>query len=192
MYYDTKGEAEGIVCWIADTLFIKTESPRELRKNDLPINPEMVRMISRVNVYHRTPTYAFDSVDGRVNTAIHMALRSDTSQYLFKERIEAAKWCTDKGEGWYFPAKYEMLNVLVNVDLFNVVLIKIGGTLFNTDYLSPESSGYWTSTEVPGPYGDFNYYFACSFYLYFGEIYFQEYQFYYQLHVRAMKWFNEP
>ncbi len=195
VYYDTKGEAEGIVCWIADTLFYKNGKPYGIYGKMISIDQSGNGSDEYLGLMYATigyPTYAFDSVDGRVNTSIHMALRSDTSQYLFKERIEAAKWCADKGEGWYFPAKYEMLNVLVNVDLFNVVLIKTGGTLFNTDYLSPESSGYWTSTEVPGPYGDFNYYFACSFYLYFGEIYFQEYQFYYQLHVRAMKWFNEP
>ena len=195
VYYDTKGEAEGIVCWIADTLFYENGKPYGIYGKMISTDQSGNGSDEYLGLMYATistPTYAYDSVDGRVNTAIHMALRSDTSQYLFKERIEAAKWCTDKGEGWYFPAKLEMLNVLENVDLFNAVLTEIGGTLFYTDYMGTEGSSYWTSSEVPGAHGRYKYYYACSYYLFFGEIKFQQYQFYNQLHVRAMKWFNEP
>jgi hypothetical protein len=195
VYYDAKGEEEGIVCWIADTLFYENEKPYGIYGKMISVDQSGKGSDEYLGLMYATiryPTYAFDSVDGRVNTAIHMALRSDTSQYIFKERIEAAKWCTDKGDGWYFPAKLEMLNVFENVDLFNSVLTEIGGTLFFTDFMGPECSYYWTSTEVPGAHGDYNYYYAYSIYFLYGEIKYQYYEFYNQLNVRAMKWFNEP
>ena len=53
----------------------------------------------------------------------------------------AAKWCLDKGVGWYLPALNE-LKVIYNLQSkLNTVLSNIGGTRLWT------SGYYWSSTE---------------------------------------------
>lgn len=193
VYYDENGTAEGIVCWIADTVFSDSGKYYGLYGKMISLDQTVKQPDSYYGLmYARSdgPTYAYDSVDGRVNTAIHMALRSDTSTYMFKERIEAAKWGTDKGEGWYFPAKCEMYDVFQHVDLFNEILNDIGGILFLTDFDCLGGNIYWTSTEIE-PY-DVGYQHAYSYYLYDSEICLQHSPHYSHQRVRAMKWFNEP
>ncbi len=180
VFYCTDGSIEGIVCWIADTIFyakgIYYGSYGKIISLDEPSQGLMYATINH-------PTYAFDSIDGRVNTSIHMALRSDTSQYLYKERIEAAKWCTDKGENWYFPAKYEMKAVFDNINILNNSLQQNKGITFRT---YEDGSIYWTSTEKEG--GEYAY----TIYLLENKPKISYLQFYSKRYVRAMKWFNKP
>ncbi|MDD3280981.1 MAG: T9SS type A sorting domain-containing protein [Bacteroidales bacterium] len=193
VYYDESGTAEGIVCWIADTVFSDSGKYYGLYGKMISLDQSGKQQDGYYGLmYARSdgPTYAFDSVDGRINTALHMALRSDTSHYMFKERIQAAKWCTDKGEGWYLPAKCEMYDVFQHIDLFNEVLTEIGGELFYTEFYCEEHNIYWTSTEIerPNDVGKR----AIAYYLVEGKIYSQHSPHYNRHHVRAMKWFNEP
>ncbi|NLE62976.1 MAG: T9SS type A sorting domain-containing protein, partial [Bacteroidales bacterium] len=181
VFYVTDGSIEGIVCWIADTILyddgIYYGSYGKIISLDEPSSQGL--MYATIN----RPTYAFDSIDGRVNTAIHMALRSDTSQYLYKERIEAAKWCTDKGGNWYFPAKCEMKVVFDNINIINNSLAQNKGITFRT---YEDGSIYWTSTEKEG--GEYAY----TIYLLENKPKISYLQFYSKRYVRAMKWFNEP
>jgi hypothetical protein len=191
VYYNESGTADGIVCWIADTVFIDNGKYYGLYGKMISLDQPGKQQDGYYGImYARSdgPTYAYDSIDGRVNTALHMALRSDTSNYPFKERIQAAKWCTDKGEGWYFPAKCEMYNVFQNVDLLNEALAGIGGELFFTEY-GEVTNIYWTSTEINE---EVVYRTAFSYHFSNGKIKGQHSPLYSRQHVRAMKWFNEP
>ncbi len=188
VYYDDHGLVEGVVCWIADTVFTDKEKPYGSRGKIISLNEsDTGLMYGTIN----RPTHALDSVDGRINTAIHMALRSDTSQYLFKERIEAAKWCVDQGEGWYFPAKYEMTTVLENIETLNTRLQDLGATIISRLEVGSDRGYYWTSTEVPG--GVFGNH--CNAYVVNtwqnGGIGYATIPLYVKFNVRGMKWFGE-
>lgn len=181
IYYQTNGKAEGVVCWIADTIYRHEGKYYGNTGKMISIDERDTGTYCTIDY----PTYAFDSVDGRPNTAIHKALLSDTSTYLFKERLEAAQWCLDKGEGWYFPAKLEMLQVYENMEIINNSIGEAGGEKFHLDIMDPEDFAYWTSTEVPG--GKYAYYI----YRLNDNIIFSKGSFFAPKHVRAMKWFNE-
>jgi hypothetical protein len=181
IYYQTNGKLEGVVCWIADTVYNHEGKKYGNTGKLISIDERDTGSYGTVDC----PTYAFDSVDGRINTAIHQALLSDTSTYLFKERLEAAQWCLDKGEGWYFPAKLEMLQVYENMDIINNAIGEAGGEKFHLDIMDPEDFSYWTSTEIPG--GKYAYYI----YMFNDNIRLSKGSFYEPKHVRAMKWFNE-
>lgn len=181
IYCQTNGEVEGVVCWIADTVYSHQGKYYGNTGKLISIDERDTGTYGTIEC----PTYAFDSVDGRINTAIHKALLSDTSTYLFKERLEAAQWCLDKGEGWYFPGKLEMLQVYENMDIINNAIGQAGGEKFHLYILDPEGFSYWTSTEVPG--GEYAYYII----LYEGNVLFYKGDFYQPMHIRAMKWFNE-
>ncbi|MDD3280885.1 MAG: hypothetical protein PHC83_04865, partial [Bacteroidales bacterium] len=103
--------------------------------------------------------------------------------YLFKERIEAAKWCTDKGPGWYFPAKCEMMMVFENIEILNNAFQNNAGTIIR-DYIN--GGVYWTSTEKVGEQ------YAYVIFLFESKIKTGGIEFYNANFVRAMKWFNEP
>jgi len=182
VYYDESGTAEGIVCWIADTVFSDNGKYYGLYGKIISIDERDTATYGTIEC----PTFAFDSIDGRVNTAIHKALLSDTSTYLFKERLEAAKWCLDKGDGWYFPAKLEMFQVYENIDTINNAIINVGGEPFHLDPIDPEGFSYWTSTEIPG--GEYAWYI----FKLIDTVMCLKCEFYGEKHVRAMKWFNEP
>ena len=69
---------------------------------------------------------------------LSLAVRKD--QEL--ENLPAFQWCAQKGEGWYFPARYE-LHILqerwsVNQNYMNIQIIKKGGTPLSSEdvYLS--------------------------------------------------------
>jgi hypothetical protein len=187
VYYDASGLAEGVVCWIADTVFTGNGKPYGRTGKMISLNEsDTGLMYGTIN----RPTYALDSVDGRINTAKHMALLSDTSTYDLKERIEAAKWCTDHGEGWYFPAKCEMATVLENIDSLNINLQNLGATIVSRWVPGSDKGAYWTSTEVPGGvYGD-----HCDAYtisLYKNYLFYPIVPLYIEQYVRPMKWFGE-
>ena len=83
--------------------------------------------------------------DGVLNTAI---VRTQNPSL---ELFPAFRWCVDKGDGWYFPARYE-LHVLQeqwsrNKELINEKILLVGGeTLSELDeyYSSSESWSYPT------------------------------------------------
>lgn len=77
-------------------------------------------------------TGAKSRTDGATNTNI---LLSTGSSY------DAAKWCRDKGESWYLPAKDEAEDIIKNGSILNDTLSSIGGTQLKSGYR------YWTSTE---------------------------------------------
>jgi len=194
VYYDESGTAEGIVCWIADTVF--SDSGKYYGLYGKMISLDQSDKGSSAPIPGLTygtvgnTTKAYDSIDGRTNTALHMALRSDTSTYIYKQRLEAVKWCTDKGEGWYFPAKFEMKIIFENLLFLNSVLEENGGSKFHFEIGDPDGFVYWTSTEmIEQPNGDT---YAYTIYIINTQIYYSQCSFYVPNHVRAMKWFNEP
>jgi len=188
VYYNEKGTAEGVVCWIADTVFTDNDKAYGSKGKIVSLN-ESDSGLMYGTAYHTT--HALDSLDGRINTAIHMALRSDTSTYGYKERIEAAKWCTDKGEGWYFPAKCEMIALLNNIDTLNSTLQNIGATVITIWQPGSDKGYYWTSTEaIIEDFGNDNV-FAWETYIYKNKPNVAITPIYVKRSVRAMKWFGE-
>ncbi|MBP7103173.1 MAG: T9SS type A sorting domain-containing protein [Bacteroidales bacterium] len=186
VYYDDYGIAEGVVCWIADTVLSDNSKMYGSSGKIISLNePDSLLMYATVD----HPTHAIDTVDGRVNTALQMALRSDTSTYVFKERIEAAKWCTDKGEGWYFPAKYEMISMFQNFDVLNATLESIAATPISEYVVGSDNVYYWTSTENPIKHQ--NGWFAYGIVLFDNAIQTGNSSFFVERNVRAMKWFGE-
>ena len=83
---------------------------------------------------------ANSETDGAVNMAIIKAISGWESKY------PAFKWCADLGEGWYLPAKEELLTICNNKDLINANL---------TQQLL--ENRYWSSTEYDYHYGDGNF-----------------------------------
>ena len=79
---------------------------------------------------------ADNQTDGAVNMAIIKAISGWESKY------PAFKWCADLGEGWYLPAKEELLTICNNKDLINANL---------TQQLLED--WYWSSTEENYQYG---------------------------------------
>ncbi len=186
VYYDDHGLVEGVVCWIADTVFTDKEKPYGSRGKMISLNESDTGLMYATADH---PTYALDSVDGRINTAIHMALRSDTSQYLFKERIQAAKWCTDQGDGWYFPARDEMVSVFENIEDLNVSLQNIGATIVSK-YEFGNSKYYWSSTELSENYIGNGHCYAYQVYM-TNTIRLVITPLFVTGYIRAMKWFGE-
>ncbi len=188
VHYDDNGLAEGVVCWLADTVF--TDNGKSYGSSGKIVSLNESDSGLMYGTSHHT-TYAYDSLDGRINTDIHMALRSDTSTYGYKERIEAAKWCTDKGEGWYFPAKCEMIALLNNIDTINITLQNIEATLISI-WISGSGKGkYWTSTEATIDQIGNNNASAWGTYIYDNKPNIAITPIYVERYVRAMKWFGE-
>ena len=180
VYYNTSGIAEGIVCWLADTVITIGSIPYGNHGKIISLDEKDKAMYSSNNSGY--PTRAYDSLDGRVNTAIHLTIKADTN-YLFPERLEAVTWCTDKGEGWYFPAKREMYDLYRIINTLNTSLQHIGATLFTTSMY--DSPLYWTSTEVVQVGTE-----ECkAFGMYYSNGIINNHSVYEKLHVRAMKWF---
>ena len=73
---------------------------------------------------------ADNQTDGAVNMAIIKAISGWESKY------PAFKWCADLGEGWYLPAKEELLTIYSNKGVVNANLV-----------YKLSSSYYWSSTE---------------------------------------------
>jgi hypothetical protein len=147
VYYDGTGNAEGVIWWLADTVAIIAGVPYGQHGRMISLD-EANRLLYAV-IHTGYPTNAHDSVDGRVNTAIHLALASDTSTYypdtLYRSRLESVLWCTAKGEGWYFPAKLEMEALCDIKPILNTTLQAIGGEKLKNQPL--EDPYYQTSTE---------------------------------------------
>ena len=72
--------------------------------------------------------------------AVNMAVIKSISGW--EDKYPAFKWCADLGEGWYLPAKQELLTICNNKDLINANL---------TQQLL--ESWYWSSTEENYQYG---------------------------------------
>jgi hypothetical protein len=180
VYYNSGGTAEGIVCWLADTVITIGGIPYGNHGKIISLDEKDKAMYSTNNSGY--PTRAYDSLDGRVNTAIHLTIKADTN-YLLPERLEAVTWCTDKGEGWYFPAKREMYDLYRIINTLNTSLQHIGATLFTTSMY--DSPLYWTSTEVVQVGTE-----ECkAFGMYYSNGIINNHSVYEELHVRAMKWF---
>ncbi len=180
VYYKSGGTAEGIVCWLADTVINIGGVPYGSHGKMISLDEGYKLMYSANNPAY--PTRAYDSLDGRVNTAIHIAITLDTN-YKFPERLAAAIWCTAKGEEWYFPAKCEMDMLYELVSVLNAELQKIGATQFTTSLSS--GTVYWSSTEEVQVGSN-----PCrAFGIYFNSGLKGAYPVYDQLRVRAMKWF---
>ena len=83
---------------------------------------------------------ADSQTDGAVNMAIIKAISGWESKY------PAFKWCADLGEGWYLPAKEELLTIYSNKAAIDANLV-----------YKLSSSWYWSSTEYDYRYsnGDF-------------------------------------
>jgi len=142
VYYNSGGTAEGIVCWLADTVISYGGVPYGSHGKIISLDEKEQAMYSANNPAY--PTRAYDSLDGRVNTVIHIAITLDTN-YMFPERLQAAIWCNNKGEGWYLPAKCEMYMLYELLSILNASLQNIGAKTFTT--VHTENPLYWSSTE---------------------------------------------
>lgn len=180
VYYNSGGTAEGIVCCLADTVINYGGIPYGNHGKIVSLDEKEQAMYSANNEAY--PTRAYDSLDGRVNTAIHMAITLDTN-YMFPQRLEGAIWCTSKGEGWYFPAQYEMYALYNIVSVLNTSLQSIGALKFTT--IHTENPLYWSSTEQVQVGSE-----PCRAYGISMENGMKKITpVYTQFHVRAMKWF---
>ncbi len=83
---------------------------------------------------------ADSETDGAYNTAKVKAISGWESKY------PAFKWCADLGDGWYLPAKEELLTIYNNKDKLNTNLTN----KLSTDY-------YWSSTEYDYQYSTGNF-----------------------------------
>ncbi len=80
---------------------------------------------------------ADSETDGAANMAVVKAISGWETKY------PAFKWCADLGDGWYLPAKEELLTIYDNKDKLNTNL---------TDKLS--TGYYWSSTEYDYQYSN--------------------------------------
>jgi hypothetical protein len=87
---------------------------------------------SNLEFINDNTTYANSESDGKANTDKLMS-RND-SQYF-----EAAKWCRDKGKGWYLPAKLELEKIIINLNAIKADLSNHGRDILD--------GVYWSSTE---------------------------------------------
>ena len=119
-YYEVDG-VQGVVCWVSD----------DSQHGKIVSLDEACKLwSSRVE-----NTGAKSETDGKQNTEKIKDMTSGTySGY------DAFKWCTDFGEGWYFPAVYEVEYFMLNKDAVNKTLKEHGGT--------PVDDYYWSSTEA--------------------------------------------
>jgi hypothetical protein len=202
IYYNQSGAVEGVVWWLADTAYMDDTIAYGLHgkicsllETNLLWGPGPV---SKNHQYFEI--YAFDSLDGRINTDIIMhwrdTVRWDTTDYgdsNLYARVQAAPWCVSLGEGWYLPAireLWEMLNVADSV--LNPTLEMIPNAM---KFMNFFVGFYWSSTAVCCPYNGETYtiYFAGGHdddeyypYLFLITNLEQQYQAWY---TRAAKWF---
>lgn len=74
--------------------------------------------------------------DNEYNGAYNMAKVKQIADWRYK--YPAFAWCADLGDGWYLPAKAELLSIYRNKDIINKAISSRGGK-----YLPY----YWSSTE---------------------------------------------
>jgi hypothetical protein len=74
--------------------------------------------------------------DNEYNGAYNMAKVKQI--YDWRLKYPAFAWCADLGDGWYLPAKSELLSIYRNKDIINNALSSRGGTYLDW---------YWSSTE---------------------------------------------
>ena len=128
-YYNENGK-EGVVFWVDETgkhgkIVSMTESSSQWSSNDT----EQRRLIG-----------ADSETDGAKNMAVVKQIPDWQSKY------PAFKWCADLGEGWYLPAKEELISIYK-------VHFSVNKTLEDRDVESL-SYCYWSSTETNYLYGD--------------------------------------
>lgn len=80
---------------------------------------------------------ASDADNGGNNMAVVQAIDSWQNNY------PAFAWCADLGEGWYLPAKNELLAIYNAMSALNETLIANGYTAIGDEY----NYYYWSSTE---------------------------------------------
>lgn len=80
---------------------------------------------------------ASDADSGMNNMAVVQAIDSWQNNY------PAFAWCADLGEGWYLPAKNELLAIYNAMSALNETLIANGYTAIGDEY----NYYYWSSTE---------------------------------------------
>ncbi|MBR5886323.1 MAG: PEGA domain-containing protein, partial [Alistipes sp.] len=79
--------------------------------------------------------------DSQTDGAANMAIIKSISGW--KSKYPAFKWCADLGEGWYLPAKKELLTIYSKKDVVNANLV-----------YKLSSSYYWSSTEYDYRYSN--------------------------------------
>jgi len=124
-YYNQNGK-EGVVCEIDASgkhgkILNLRHSPNSLQWSTYNYSRHSDNLIGANSDY-----------DGEYNTNI-IKKQSD-----WRKRYEAANYCVNLGPGWYFPARFELLNVVKNKDVLNKTLKEYGGD---------EIYHYWSSTE---------------------------------------------
>ncbi|MDR1791993.1 MAG: T9SS type A sorting domain-containing protein [Bacteroidales bacterium] len=155
-HYDSFGNIDGVVWWIADTLFYIDTIPYGQHGKQVSLLETKLTWGTGATSYRpKFEIYALDSFDGVANTNFIMHWRDtisllddeDTSRYNL---VQAAPWCVSLGEGWYLPAireLWEMLNVADSV--LNPTLETIPDAIKFEFYMM---GFYWSSTAVCCPY----------------------------------------
>ena len=158
IYFDTKGNAKGIVYWIADDG--KTAKVLSLDRTSVAWANDKTIMVG-----------ATSETDGAANTA----LLKNAQEGL---EIPALAFCAAHGENWYWPSKKEMEDVFAayngtafssatgdvpaNISdaekaaraAFDKLLTDNGGTIMNEAADTDKGENYWTSTEYSASFAN--------------------------------------
>lgn len=126
-YYDVDG-VQGVVCWVSD-------------------DSQHGKIVSLDEKHYcvwateTTITGAQSETDGKLNTE-----KIKDSNPTFRG-YDSFKWCVEHGDGWYFPACYEVEAFVIVKDALNKTIKEHGGEQISDPY-------YWTSTEAEGEDGE--------------------------------------
>lgn len=150
-YYQAFAKVDGIL-YLSDIQSFETERVTAYQIGDLYPSKEqpegVVFYISNSGINGRIVSFDCNSLywdtdniflqkrgctnnnDGSINTP---KMPSSTSKTL------AGPWCTNHGEGWYCPARNELVSLASNISIVNATLAKNGYNEFG--------GYYWSSTE---------------------------------------------
>ncbi|MDR1793346.1 MAG: T9SS type A sorting domain-containing protein [Bacteroidales bacterium] len=150
IYYNSEGEAEGMVYWLADTAYTINNIAYGLHGKIVSLAEGYGKNGNGVSDYTNFWD-AVDSLDGAYNTnkmlewieGFVMASYEDTQRW---ESLEAVRWCVSLGDGWYFPAINELFYILSNIITLDSLLVAI----MPESVLYPQAI-YWSSTQADSP-----------------------------------------
>ena len=147
--YYSNGIAEGMVWWLADTVVTVEGIPYGQHGKLISLTERRVFPTNQTGLMYGISSRnvlipAYDTVDGRINTAIIKNYR-DTCTHNLVWRFQAMSWCVDSlGGDWYLPAISELRAIItLVVPVLNPTLANIEGT---TQFKTLTATYYWSST----------------------------------------------
>ena len=148
VYYNN-GVAEGMVWWLEDTVVIIEGIPygqhgKLISLMEPTVFPQYQRGLMWGIRDRNITVPAYDTVDGRINTAIIKNYR-DTCTDDLVWRFQALTWCVDSmGGDWYLPAINELRAVTeLAVSLLNPILANTPQAM---EFTTLSMTDYWSST----------------------------------------------